>query len=70
MLRVKDLYNISEADEASDGSLANKIKSIILTYFDLDDNGNPTIPTQNDLGNLDEIEYSAEVVDRIWELIR
>lgn len=39
-------------------------------FFDLDEHGNPTIPTSDDVGELDEIEYSSEVVDRIWELVK
>jgi hypothetical protein len=56
-----------ESDAGSD--LRENIRRIITTFFDLDENGNPTIPTSDDVG-LDEIEYSSEVVDRIWELVK
>lgn len=53
----------------NDSDLRENIRRIITTFFDLDDNGNPTIPTSDDMG-LDEIEYSSEVVDRIWKLVK
>ena len=57
-----------ESDDSSD--LKENIRRIITTFFDLDEHGNPTIPTSDDVGELDEIEYSSEVVDRIWELVK
>lgn len=56
-----------ESDDNFD--LKENIRRIITTFFDLDEHRNPTIPTSNDVG-LDEIEYSSEVVDRIWKLVK
>lgn len=53
-----------------DSNLRENIRRIITTFFDLDEHGNPTIPTSDDVGELDEIEYSSEIVDRIWKLVK
>jgi len=50
--------------------LRNEIRNIITTFFKLDKKGNPTIPTTDDVGEIDEIEYSSAVVDRIWRLVK
>ena len=56
--------------KGDNSDLKENIRRIITTFFDLDEHRNPTIPTSDDVGELDEIEYSSEVVDRIWELVK
>lgn len=55
--------------ESSEEQLAQKIRNIITTYYDLDDEGNPTIPTEDDLG-IDSCEFATDAIDRIWELVK
>lgn len=49
--------------------LAKKIKAIIQNYYELDDNGNPTIPTEEDLGIM-PYEFAVAAIDRIWKLVK
>ena len=53
-----------------DKELKERIREIILTYFKLDGNGNPTIPTDNDVGEVEPMEFSATCVDKIWKLVK
>lgn len=50
--------------------LKKKVRDIILTYFKLDENGNPTIPTDEDVGKVEPMEFSATALDSIWTLVR
>ena len=61
---------IKENAAAMEKELKEKIKGIILGLFKLDENGNPTIPTDEDVGQLEPMEFSAECVDRIWRLVK
>ena len=50
--------------------LAKEVRDIITNYFDLDENGNPTIPTKDDLGQVDEDEYAEAAIGKIWKLVK
>ena len=64
-MKWRKLYKESDEQELKD-----RIRNIITTFFDLDDDGNPTIPTENDVGQIDVCEFSSAVIDRIWRLVK
>ena len=58
-----------KVEESKDSELSKKIRDIITMYYDLDEEGNPTIPTEEDLGIMPD-EFAVEAIDRIWKLVK
>ena len=72
MLDVREIditpFPIDNGTKAEEGTI-QKIKEIILTFYELDEQGNPTIPTSDDVGQIDPEEYATEAIAQIWKRI-